>query len=248
MGNAGVGVVSMKGAPLALLTLATAQFRSFFDCGRAVRCMLLLGFGRFMHLVVLYGYQGAAHDLEQLVLTENLFDAASSELSIIARGQPCLIVGDFNEEPTKGISAGLWVGFEEAWALAAGLQPAPTCERGWSASGGHRRNFMVGCPLAAAAAVLSCRVQPGRWTADHLAVRTLFECCRWTSRVTQPLLWPAFWLSAVEDAMRLDESLEAGDVSRAWPVWSGAAEAVLIGLLGSYSQQRFGSWAGECFV
>ena len=175
--------------------------------------------------------KGQSHDLEQLVLTENLFDAASSELSIVARGQPCLIVGDFNEEPTKGISAGLWVGFEEAWALAAGLQPAPTCKRGWSASGGHRRNFMVGCPLAAAAAVLSCRVQPGRWTADHLAVRTLFECCRWTSRVTQPLsrtlLWPAFWLSAVEDAMRLDESLEAGGVSRAWPVWSGAAEAVL---------------------
>ena len=28
-----------------------------------------------------------------------------------------------------------------------------------------------------------------------------------------------------QDAMRLDESLEAGDVSHAWLVWSGAAEA-----------------------
>ena len=55
VGNAGVGVISMKGAPLALPTFATAQFESFFDCGRAVRCMLPLGFGRFMHLVVLYG-------------------------------------------------------------------------------------------------------------------------------------------------------------------------------------------------
>ena len=70
VGNAGVGVISMKGAPLALPTFATAQFRSFFDSGRPVRCMVPLGSGRFMHLVVLYGYQGADHDPEQLALTE----------------------------------------------------------------------------------------------------------------------------------------------------------------------------------
>ena len=76
-GNAGVGVVSMRGAPLALPTFATAQFKSFFDCGRAVRCLLLpLGAGRFMHLFVLYGYEGADTDPEQLALTEQLFDAA----------------------------------------------------------------------------------------------------------------------------------------------------------------------------
>ena len=61
-----------------------------------------------------------------------------------------MLVGDFNVEPTKihclakGISAGLWVDFEEAWALATGLQPAPTCKRDWSATGGHRRDFIVG--------------------------------------------------------------------------------------------------------
>ena len=42
VGNAGVGVVSLRGAPLALPTFATAQFKSFFDCGRAVRCLLPL--------------------------------------------------------------------------------------------------------------------------------------------------------------------------------------------------------------
>ena len=42
VGNAGVGVVSLKGAPLSLPTLATAQFQRFFDCGRAVRCLLPL--------------------------------------------------------------------------------------------------------------------------------------------------------------------------------------------------------------
>ena len=93
------------------------------------------------------------------------------------------MLGDFNVKPTKipclakGISAGLWVDFEEAWALASGLQPAPTCKRDWASDGGHGRDFMVGCPLAAAA-VLSCRVQPNRWIALHLAVRTLFDCSR----------------------------------------------------------------------
>ena len=102
-----------------------------------------------------------------LMLTEQLFDAAFGELSVVARGQPCMLVGDFNVEPTKipclakGISAGLWVGLEEAWALAAGLQPTPTCKRDWNSASGRRRDFMVGCPLAVAA-VLSCKVQPDR--------------------------------------------------------------------------------------
>ena len=141
VGNAGVGVLGMRGGPLAPPTFATAQFKRFFDCGQAVRCMVPLGSGRFMHLVVLYGYQEADTDAEQLALTGRLFDAAFGELSVVAGGQPCLLVGDFNVEPTKipclakGISAGLWVDLEEAWALAAGLRPAPTCKRDWGATG-----------------------------------------------------------------------------------------------------------------
>ena len=208
VGNAGVGVVSMKGAPLALPSFATAQFKRFFDFGRAVRCMLPLGSGRFVHSVVLYGEQGADSDPEQLALTEQLFDAASGELSVVARRPLCLLVGDFNVEPTKipclakEISTGLWVDFGEAWAVAAGLQPAPTCKRDWTAAGGHRRDFILGCPLAAAAAILSCKVQPDRWIALHLAIRALFDCGRWESWVTQPVrctpLWPASWLPAID--------------------------------------------------
>ena len=190
-------------------------------------------------------------------MTGQLFVAAFGELIVVARGQPCLLVGDFNVEPTKipclakGISAGLCVDFEEAWALAAGLQPTPTCKKGWDSAGGHRRDFMVGCPHAVAA-VLSCKVHPDRWTAPHLAVRTFFDCCRWTCRVTQPVqrthLRPASWLPAVDkvrgsksvevrrvwevDDERLQsmsrQSLDAGDVSRAWLVWSGAAETALV--------------------
>ena len=96
-----VGIVSLGGAPVALPTFATAQFLCFFDLGRAVRCLLPICGGRFMHLMVLLGYQGADDSAEQLAQTEQLFDAASGELSVVARGQPCLIVGDFNVEHTK---------------------------------------------------------------------------------------------------------------------------------------------------
>ena len=46
--------------------------------------------------------------------------------------------------------------------------------REWGSGGGNRRDFMVGCLLAAAAAVLSCEVRHDRWIAPHFAVRTLF--------------------------------------------------------------------------
>ena len=189
--------------------------------------------------------------------------AALGELHAVAARQPCLLVGDFNVEPTKipclakRISAGLWVDFGEAWALAAGLHPAPTCKRGWTAAGGHRRDFILGCPLAAAA-ILSCKVQPDKWIAPHLEVRALFDYGRWESWVAQPVqrtpLWPASWLPVVDktrgsksaevqrvwvvyderlqfmsrrDASLLDESLVRDDVSLAWTVWSRAAESAL---------------------
>ena len=205
-------------------------------------------------MVVLYGYQEADTDAEQLALTEQLFDAALGELSVVAREQPCLLVRDFNVEPTKipclakGISAGLWVDLEVSSALATGRQPSSTCMREWGSGGGTRRDFMIGCPLAAAA-VLSCTVQADNCISLHLAVRTLFDYDRWSCRVTQPVRfsphWPASWLPTVDksrgsksvevqrvweicddrlqfvsrqDALLFGESLGAGDVSRAWLV------------------------------
>ena len=53
--SCGCWVISMRGAPVSLPAFATAQFERFFECGRAVRCMLPLGAGRFKQLVVLYG-------------------------------------------------------------------------------------------------------------------------------------------------------------------------------------------------
>ena len=80
--------------PYLCLPLLLLSSRVFFDCGRVVRCTLPLGAGQFMHLVVLYGYQGADSDPEQLALTDQLFDAALGELSVVARGQlVCWLVG-----------------------------------------------------------------------------------------------------------------------------------------------------------
>ena len=45
----GLSVSGVPLFPLSLPTYATAQFERFLDCGRAVRCMLPLGCGRFLH-------------------------------------------------------------------------------------------------------------------------------------------------------------------------------------------------------
>ena len=117
-------------------------------------------------------------DAEQLALTEQLFDAASGELGVVARGQPRMLVGDFNVEPTKipclaeGISAGLWL-----WLVRFSLLPLV---------GVLGSRLVVVCTLAAAA-VSSCRVEPDRWIAPHLAVGANFDCVRWTCKVTQPV-------------------------------------------------------------
>ena len=78
----------------------------------------------------IYGFQGSDGDAVQLALTEQLFDAALGEFAVVDRGQPSLIVGDFNVEPTKipfllkGISAGPCVDLEAAWRmLLQWLQP-----------------------------------------------------------------------------------------------------------------------------
>ena len=77
---------------------------------------------------------------------------------------------------------------------------------------------MVGCPLAVAAA-LSCKVQADRWVAPHLVVRTLFDCCRWSCRVTKPVqrtpLWPASWLPAVDKS----RGSKSAEVQKVWEIY-----------------------------
>ena len=68
----------------------------------------------FMHVMVAYGFQRADDDPEMPSLTDQLFDAALCELAVVSRGQPCVIAGDFNVEPTRGPSP---VKRDLGWAL-----------------------------------------------------------------------------------------------------------------------------------
>ena len=160
-----------------------------------------------MHLVVSYGFQGADDDGEKLSLTDQLVDAALCELAVVSRWQPCVIAGDLNVEPTKircllkGISSGHWVDLQGAWARAAGVEPDVTCKRDWACPGGTRRDFILGCPLAAAS-LGGCWVDCCRWIQPHLSVFASFVASRLSAKVIQPVrvspLWPAFWVSAVD--------------------------------------------------
>ena len=134
VGHAGVGVVSLRGAPISMPTIATVVFFSdFFQLGRVLRCHLPVACGRVVHLVVVYGFQGASTDPEKLRLTEKLLDAVLCELAVVASGQPCLIVGDLNIEPErvpgllKGLMAGHWFDLQSSWAAVSGVAPLPTC-------------------------------------------------------------------------------------------------------------------------
>ena len=77
---------------------------------------------------------------------------------------------------------------------------------------------MVGCTPCCCGSVLARSSLTGGLL-HILLFRTLFDCCMWTSRVTQPVqrtpLWPASWLPAV-DKGRGSKSVE---VQRVWKVY-----------------------------
>ena len=78
-GHAGVGVISLGGAPLSAPSLVTPEFREFFRLGRAMRVVLPAGDGGVVHLFVVYGYQGSEEDSEKLSLTDQLIRAVLAE-------------------------------------------------------------------------------------------------------------------------------------------------------------------------
>ena len=105
-----------------------------------------------------------------------------------------------------------------SWACATGMQPALVCKRALSASGGHGKNFMVGCPLAANA-VLSRKVQFDKWVDPHLVVRTLCDCCRWTCRATQAVQRTPLWLASWSPAIDKSRGSRSVEVQKVWEVY-----------------------------
>ena len=98
-GHAGVGVVSPGEAPLSLPSFVTPAFQEFFRLDRVLRTTLPAGKGGVVHLFVVYGYQGAEEDPDQLELTDKLLQAVLAEAQVVCVGQPLLIAGDLNADP-----------------------------------------------------------------------------------------------------------------------------------------------------
>ena len=109
-GHAGVGVVRLGVHPPVSPSFVTPQFKEFFRLGRVLRTTLPTGKGSVVQLFVVYGYQGAEEDADQLLLTDKLLQAVHAEAQVVCGGQPLLNAGDLNADPavipclSKGIS------------------------------------------------------------------------------------------------------------------------------------------------
>ena len=201
-GHAGFGVVSLGGASLSLPSFVTPQFEEFFRLGRAMRKTLPTGQGGVVHLFVVYCYQGAEEDSDQLLLTDKLLQAFLAEAHVVCIGQPMVIAGDLNADPAvipglaKGISAGRYVDLAVAYSLGAGLTPDVTCRFNREEGTGSRRDFFVGCPNALAASH-ACYVTD-QWFTPHFSVLARFRIGAWTADFACPVacqpVWPACWL------------------------------------------------------
>ena len=133
-----------------------------------------------VHLFVVYGYQGAENDPEKLQLTDHLFAAVLAEARMCCCGQPVILAGDFNADPfvipslAKGISDGQWIDLERAFAFGRGVPPSSTCQFQLDEDKGSRRDFLLACPIALAAAS-ACYVSPDRWFTPHFSVYAEFS-------------------------------------------------------------------------
>ena len=195
----------MGGAPLALPPLVTSEFQEFCKLRRVLRTTLPTGKRGVVHLFVVYGYQGAEEDAEKLRLTDRLLQAVLAEAQVVCVGQPMLIAGDLNADPTvisclaKGISAGRYVDLALAYSRGAGVAGVATdsiCKFSREGGAGSRRDFLVGCPGALAASDV-CFVTD-RWFTPHFSVLACFRIDAWLAddacpEVCQPV-WPACWL------------------------------------------------------
>ena len=195
-------MVSLGGAPLALPTFSTSVFLVFFKLGRALRVTLPTGNGRVVHLIVIYGDQGAEEDSEKLQLTDRLLQAVLAEAGVVCTGQPVLIAGDLNADPAvipclaKGFSAGRFVNLALAYSLGEGKRLDATHRFRLDDCAGSRREFILGCSDALAASTV-CKVTDG-WFPPHFSVFASFGIDGWLAEVSCPIvsqpLWPACWI------------------------------------------------------
>ena len=112
--------------------------------------------------------QGAESDPEKLQLSEQLLAAVLAEAKVCCAGQPVILVGDLNADPSvipslaKGMSNGSRIDVEKAFAFGKGVAPAVTCQFRLDEDRSTRRDFTLACPVAVAATTACC-VSPERW-------------------------------------------------------------------------------------
>ena len=151
----------------------------------------------------MYGYQGSSDDSHKLSLTNKLLEAVIGEARACGSGQPVIISGDLNADPSvipvtaKAIQCCDLVDLDAAYSAGRGEAPAPTCRFDLSGAPGTRRDFFLVCPNALAAST-GCRVLTDRWFRPHFAICAQFGLGAWSARVqvvrsVSPLA-PACWL------------------------------------------------------
>ena len=112
----------------------------------------------------------------------------------------------------------LSVDLEQAFAFGRGVPPSSTCQFQLDEDKGSRRDFILACPIALAAASM-CSVLPDRWFTPHFAVYAEFALSSWDAiveraRIHSPL-WPACWLDC-PDRSRSSQTLVVRDI---WDVY-----------------------------
>ena len=123
-GHAGVGVISLCGAPLTAPTIVTPEFREFFRLGRALRVTLDAREGGGSPLCSVR-LSGAEEDSEKLFLNDILLQAVLAEAQVVCVGKPLLVAGDLNADPgispclAKGIASGRFIDLALAHSLGA---------------------------------------------------------------------------------------------------------------------------------
>ena len=95
---------------------------------------------------MVYGYQGAKEDADQLALTDRLLQAVLAEAQVVCVKQPLPNAGDLNGDPgitpclAIGIASGRFVALSLAHSVGGGKVPDATCKVpvGWECWDSYR--------------------------------------------------------------------------------------------------------------
>ena len=118
------------------------------------------------------------------------------------------------------LANGHWVDLEQAFAFGRGVSPSSTCQFQLDEDKGSRRDFILACPIALAAASM-CSVLPDRWFTPHFAVCAEFALSSWNAivRTGQDSFSPCGLLAWLDcpDRSRSSQTLVVRDI---WDVYN----------------------------